>query len=81
MNTAELLSQASKLEPTERAMFAQQLLRSLGPEVQDVDTERQWPAELRARSDAFRAGTIKAGDWRDAVNRVGSALPRPDSVK
>jgi putative addiction module component (TIGR02574 family) len=82
MSTSEIVARALSLPTGERAKIAQQLLRSLEPDIggTDADADAAWGRELIARSDALHAGEVTPTGWREAVERVRRSLPPEESL-
>jgi len=66
--------QALRLDDSERAMLARDLLASLEAIGPDKGAESDWAAEIQARSDAVARGEFSASDWRESVERVRQHL-------
>jgi hypothetical protein len=66
----DVREQALKLDESERAMLARDLLVSLEDAGPEQDAAADWADEIRARSDAVARGQFSAIDWRESVDRV-----------
>jgi putative addiction module component (TIGR02574 family) len=75
MNSRDVLLEALRLPPEERAAIAGELIQSLDTEV-DVDVEAVWSAEIRARLDQVDAGLAKTVGWPEARRRIHAAAGR-----
>jgi putative addiction module component (TIGR02574 family) len=72
MNSRDVLLEALRLPPEERAAIAGELIQSLDSEV-DADVEAARPAEIRARLDQVAAGLAKTVGWSEARRRIHAA--------
>ncbi len=64
-----VLADALRLETTERAELAAELIASLdGPA--DANVEAAWAAELERRVAAIEAGTTKLEPWSNVKRRI-----------
>ena len=71
----ELLAQALRLNPKDRAELASELLASLdGPE--DLDAQAAWEAEIQRRVAALEAGTLRLEPWEAVKTRIEKTLRR-----
>lgn len=71
----ELLAQALRLDPKDRAELASELLASLdGPE--DLDAQSAWGEEIRRRVAALEAGTLTLEPWEAVKTRIEKTLRR-----
>lgn len=65
VNTMEVLKDALKLSPEERAALAEQLLSSL--EQPDEHIDNLWRKEAEDRIDAYNEGKIKSVSLKDVL--------------
>ena len=70
----QVRDQALKLDESERAVLARDLLVSLESTEPGEDTESEWAAEIQARSAAVARGEFSASDWRESLARVRKHL-------
>lgn len=63
----DILQKALRLDASERAAVAHELLLSLEPESSDDDADRAWAAEIKRRVQAIRDGRVVLRDWDDAL--------------
>lgn len=71
----ELLAQALRLDPKDRATLASELLASLdGPE--DLDAQAAWEVEIQRRVAALEAGTLRLEPWEAVKTRIEKTLRR-----
>jgi putative addiction module component (TIGR02574 family) len=75
MDPKQLLSEALRLSPDERAALAGELIQSLETEI-DPDAEAAWSAEIRARLDRVDAGRATTVSWAEARRRIHAAAGR-----
>jgi putative addiction module component (TIGR02574 family) len=75
MDPQQLLVEALRLSPEERAALAGELIQSLDTEI-DADAEAAWSAEIRARLERVDAGTAKTIPWSEARRRIHAAAGR-----
>ena len=75
MNSRDVLLEALRLPPEERAAIAGELIQSLDTEI-DADVEAAWSAEIRARLDQVDAGLAKTVGWSEARRRIHAAAGR-----
>ena len=75
MNSRDVLLEALRLPPEERAAIAGELIQSLDTEV-DADVEAAWSAEIRARLDQVDAGLAQTVGWSEARRRIHAAAGR-----
>ena len=75
MKSRDVLLEALRLPPEERAAIAGELIQSLDTEV-DADVEAEWSAEIRARLDQLDAGLAKTVGWSEARRRIHAAAGR-----
>jgi putative addiction module component (TIGR02574 family) len=75
MDPKQLLAEALKLPPEERAALAGELLQSLDPEVDD-DAEAAWSVEIRGRLERLDAGLATRVPWAEARRRILAAARR-----
>jgi len=69
----ELLAQALRLDPKDRAELASELLGSLdGPE--DLDAQAAWEDEIQRRVAALEAGTLRLEPWEAVKIRIEKTL-------
>jgi putative addiction module component (TIGR02574 family) len=65
----DLLADALRLEPDDRADLAAEILASLdGPS--DPDAEAAWDAEIERRIAAIEAGAIRLEPWTEVRRRI-----------
>ena len=65
----DLLADALRLEPDDRAELAAEILASLdGPA--DPDAEAAWDAEIERRIAAIEAGAIRLEPWTEVRRRI-----------
>jgi pilus assembly protein TadC len=69
----EVLREALKLAPADRAEVAAELLASLD-DVADEDAEAAWAAEIERRARRVLAGESAGTDWVEARARVVSKV-------
>ncbi len=74
MSATEILSQALRLSPAERARLTHQLLLSLEREDLDSDWETAWGKELEARLAKADSGQYAAREWRDSLAETRRSL-------
>jgi putative addiction module component (TIGR02574 family) len=65
----DLLKQALRLPPEERAALAASLIGSLDQEV-DEDAEAAWEAEIHRRLAELDSRTVKTIPWSEARRRI-----------
>ena len=65
----DLLEQALKLKPAERAKMAERLLTSLDTET-DLETELAWQKEVQKRVQEIDDGQIVCLPWEEVRNRL-----------
>ncbi|MBI4477747.1 MAG: addiction module protein [Acidobacteria bacterium] len=75
MDSRQLLTEALRLSPEERASLAGELIQSLDTEV-DPDAEAAWSVEIRARLGRVDAGIAKTIPWSEARRRIHAAAGR-----
>jgi putative addiction module component (TIGR02574 family) len=69
----ELLAQALRLDPKDRAELASELLGSLdGPE--DLDAQAAWEDDIQRRVAALEAGTLRLEPWEAVKIRIEKTL-------
>lgn len=73
--TSKLLEDALKLEVTERAKLASELLASLDAEAND-DAEAAWAAEIEERAARARSGEDPGKPWPEVRERLKRDLKR-----
>ncbi len=66
--------QALRLDESQRAMLARDLLISLEAMEPQQNAASDWAAEIRARSDAVARGQFSATDWKESIERVRKHL-------
>ena len=73
----DILDHALRLQPSERATIASQLLASLPDdlEVSESGIESAWADEANHRLAEYRAGRGHAVEWNEALRQVRDALP------
>jgi putative addiction module component (TIGR02574 family) len=75
MDSRDVLLEALRLRPEERAAIAGELIQSLDTEV-DPDAEAAWSAEVRTRLEKVDAGLAKTVSWSEARRRIHAAAGR-----
>jgi putative addiction module component (TIGR02574 family) len=75
MDSKQLLIEALRLAPEERAALAGELLDSLDAEV-DADAEAAWAAEIRSRVIEVDSGRARTVPWSEARRRIHAAAGR-----
>ena len=65
----ELLADALRLDTTERAKLAAELLASLDGEPEE-GVEAAWAEEVERRMDDIESGAVKLVPWEDVKRRV-----------
>ena len=65
----ELLADALRLDTTDRAKLAAELLASLDGEPEE-DVEAAWAEEVERRIDEIESGAVKLVPWEDVKRRV-----------
>jgi putative addiction module component (TIGR02574 family) len=65
----ELLADALRLDTTDRAKLAAELLASLDGEPEE-DVEAAWAEEVERRMDEIESGAVKLVPWEDVKRRV-----------
>jgi len=75
MDPKQLLAEALRLPPEERAALAGELIQSLDAEVDD-DAEAAWSAEIRRRLERLDAGLGNTVPWAEARRRILAAARR-----
>ena len=73
--TTKLLEDALKLDASERAKLASELLASLDGEV-DEDAEAAWAAEIEERAARARSGEDPGKPWPEVRERLERDLKR-----
>jgi len=73
-SSAEILSAAMGLQPTERAEMAHQLLLSLESPQLDENADQAWAMEIRRRLEAIRSGRVVLRDWDDVLADVRQSI-------
>ena len=73
--TSKLLEDALKLDATERAALASELLASLDAEA-DEDAEAAWAAETEERAARARSGEDPGKPWPEVRDRLERDLKR-----
>jgi putative addiction module component (TIGR02574 family) len=71
----KLLEDALRLELTERAELAAELLASLDGE-RDEDAEATWAAEIERRAARARSGDDPGKPWPEVRNRIRDGLSK-----
>jgi putative addiction module component (TIGR02574 family) len=69
----DLLEEALKLDVSQRADLAAELLASLDGEPED-QVEAAWAAEIQRRIDRIEAGTEKLLPWEDVKRRIDKEI-------
>ena len=73
----ELLEEAKRLSPEDRAMVVEMLLETLDPDSDvDVDGEAAWLTEVAARAEEARRDPSVLVDWADAKKQIEADLKR-----
>ena len=72
MNVKQLLAEALRLPPEERATLANELIESLDGGI-DNDAEAAWSLEIRRRLERLDAGLAKTVPWAEARRRILTA--------
>jgi len=75
MDPKQLLAEALRLPPEERAALAGELIQSLDPKVDD-DAEAAWSVEIRRRLERLDAGLANTVPWAEARRRILAAARR-----
>jgi putative addiction module component (TIGR02574 family) len=75
MDVNELLAEALRLPPEERAALADELIRSLDT-ADDPDAEAEWAEEIRARMDRVDSESVRTIHWSEARRRIHAAARR-----
>ena len=75
MDPKQLLAEALRLPPEERAALAGELIQSLDSEVDD-EAEAAWSAEIRQRIERLDAGLANTVPWAEARRRILAAARR-----
>lgn len=73
----EILDHAMRLNPADRGLIAQRLIASLDSESTDVDQieiDMAWEAEILSRSEDLRSGRVQGIEGRESVARIREAL-------
>jgi putative addiction module component (TIGR02574 family) len=79
MNPKELLAQALRLSPEERAALAHELFQSLDPQVDDdadADIEAAWSEEIRRRVESLERGEVTTIPWAEVRRSLLRSLRR-----
>lgn len=73
----DILDHALRLQPSERATIASQLLASLPDDLDESEfgVESAWSEEANHRLSEYRAGRGHAVEWNEALQQVRDALP------
>lgn len=79
MGPKELLSEALRLPPEQRAALAGELIQSLDPQV-DEDAEAAWSLEIQRRLDRLDSGKAKTVPWPEARRRILAAARRESNA-
>jgi putative addiction module component (TIGR02574 family) len=69
MSKDQLMSEALKLEPAEREILAEELLRSLGDRDRE-EIDAAWLEEVKRRDADYRAGKIGAKPVEEVLQRL-----------
>jgi len=69
----DLLEEALKLDVSERADLAAELLASLDGEPEE-QVEAAWAAEIQRRIDRIEAGTEKLLPWEDVQRQINKEI-------
>jgi putative addiction module component (TIGR02574 family) len=68
MTVRQILEEAKRLEPIERAELLEQLYATFEPADPSVDAA--WSVEVEERLSAYRAGEIEAAPFEDVLDRI-----------
>ena len=71
--TREVLQQALRLPPEERARVARGIISSLEPEG-DADVEIAWQKEISRRLAEVKSGSVKLVPWETVLRRARSKI-------
>ena len=75
MNPKQLLAEALRLSPAERAALAGELIQSLDERIDD-EAEAAWSVEIRRRLERLDTGLAKTVPWPEARRRILAAAGR-----
>ena len=75
MNAKQLLAEALRLPPEERAALAGELIESLDEGI-GKDADAAWSIEIRRRLERLDAGLAKTVSWSEARRRIHAAAGR-----
>ena len=70
MTVRQILEEAKRLEPIERAELLEQLYATFEPADPSVDAA--WSVEVEERLSAYRAGEIEAAPFEDVLDRINT---------
>ncbi len=70
----DLLEQALKLDPGQRALLAAELVASLDAEEDSAERHRAWLAEIERRVRRARSGGLHGADWDSVEQRIRARL-------
>jgi putative addiction module component (TIGR02574 family) len=68
MTVRQILEEAKRLEPIERAELLEQLFATF--EASDPSVDAAWSVEVEERLSAYRAGKIEAVPFEDVLDRI-----------
>ncbi|MEJ2147777.1 MAG: addiction module protein [Acidobacteriota bacterium] len=68
MTVRQILEEAKRLDPIERAELLEQLYATFEPADPSVDAA--WSVEVEERLSAYRAGEIEAAPFEDVLDRI-----------
>ncbi|RKH73597.1 addiction module protein [Corallococcus aberystwythensis] len=72
----ELLAQALRLSPDDRARLAHELLDSLDGDVEAPDAEAAWGEEISRRAQEVLDGTVELVEWDEVRKQMNEELER-----
>ena len=70
MTVRQILEEAKRLEPIERAELLEQLFATF--EASDPSVDAAWSVEVEERLSAYRAGKIEAVPFEDVLDRINT---------
>jgi len=74
MTVRQILEEAKRLEPVERAELLEQLFATF--ETADPTVDAAWASEVEERLTAYRAGEIEAVPFDEVLDRVNKGKKR-----
>ncbi|UCF35688.1 MAG: addiction module protein [Acidobacteriota bacterium] len=74
MTIRQILEEAKRLEPVERAELLEQLYATFEPA--DPSVDGAWAVEVEERLSAYRAGEIEATSFEDVFDRINKGTQR-----